>query len=449
MQARTEPWLRRWSWLVVLAAAAAPALGLRVGLWHAPVVLETALYGVAVVSAAFILTWTAEAAEHDISQALALAVLALIAVLPEYAVDLTFAWKAGQDPQYAQYAAANMTGGNRLLVGLGWSTIVLLFFIRSRRTLLELARSHQLELTFLGLATLYSFLLPLKASISLLDSVVLIALFITYLWLAARHPAEEPELMGPAKVIGSLPKRRRRPALVALFAFAAGIILTSAEPFAEGLVHTGTELGIDEFLLVQWVAPLASEAPEFIAAGLMAWRMRAAAGMGALISSKVNQWTLLIGGLPIAFALSGRSLAPLPLDARQVEEVFLTAAQSLFAVAVLLGLAISLAEGVLLAVLFITQAALPTQTIADVLSWLWLDGLAARLPEAVAEEPVRWAFAFLYLVCAAFVFWRQRRFFRQPWRAWFGEVVVAEADLDAEAVAGRAVSSEARSQRRR
>jgi cation:H+ antiporter len=437
MQARTEPWLSRWSWLVLLAAAAAPALGLRAGLWHAPVVVETVTFGVAVVAAAFILTWTAEAAEHDVSQALALAVLALIAVLPEYAVDLTFAWKAGQDPHYAQYAAANMTGGNRLLVGLGWSTIVLIFFIRSRRTLLELARSHQLELTFLGLATLYSFLLPLKASISLLDSLVLMGLFLAYLLLAARHPAEEPELMGPARVIGALPARRRRPVLVALFVFAAGIILASAEPFAEGLVHTGIELGIDEFLLVQWVAPLASEAPEFIAAGLMAWRMRAAAGMGALISSKVNQWTLLIGGLPIAFAISGRSFEPLPLDARQIEEVFLTAAQSLFAVAVLLGLAVSLAEGALLAVLFITQAALPTQTIGDVLSWLWLDGLAGRLPTAVVDEPVRWAFAFLYLACAVFVFWRQRRFFHQPWRAWFGEAVITEADFDPQAVAGR------------
>ena len=128
------------------------------------------------------------------------------------------------------------------------------------------------------------------------------------------------------------------------------------------------------------------------------------------------------------------------LDAvfRQVEEVFLTAAQSLFAVAVLLGLAISLAEGAVLAVLFITQAALPTQTLGDVLSWFWLDGLAARLPVAVVEEPVRWAFAFLYVVCAAFVFWRQRRCFRQHWRAWFGEAVVTETDLRAEAVAGPA-----------
>ena len=45
--------------------------------------------------------------------------------------------------------------------------------------------------------------------------------------------------------------------------------LAAAEPFAEGLVQTGETLGIDEFLLVQWLAPLASEAPEFLVAALL------------------------------------------------------------------------------------------------------------------------------------------------------------------------------------
>jgi cation:H+ antiporter len=413
-------WLGRWGWLVVIVAATMPALTLRFGLWHASVVVETAMFGLAVVAAAFTLTWTAEAAEHDISQALALAVLALIAVLPEYAVDLTFAWKAGHDPQFAAYAAANMTGGNRLLVGLGWSTVVFLFYLRTRGTLLVLARTHALELTFLGIATAYSFVIPFKETISLIDSAVLIALFLVYIVLAARHPSEEPELMGPAVSIGALPTGRRRLTLVGLFLFAAGMILASAEPFAAGLVHTGTELGIDEFLLVQWLAPLASEAPEFIAAGMMAWRGRASAGMATLISSKVNQWTLLIGGLPIAYALSKGDLSALPLDSRQVEEVFLTAAQSLFAVAILVGLVISLAEGAVLATLFMIQATLPTQTIHDVMSWVQLSGVADQLPEWLSDAPVRWVFSVLYLLLAAFMFWRHRDTLLRPLSARFG-----------------------------
>ena len=83
--------------------------------------------------------------------------------------------------------------------------------------------------------------------------------------------------------------------------------------------------GIDEFILVQWVAPLASESPEFILAGLIALRGRYDAAMTILISSKVNQWTLLIGSLPLAYSISGADVSPLDFDARQSEEVFLTA----------------------------------------------------------------------------------------------------------------------------
>ena len=158
-------------------------------------------------------------------------------------------------------------------------------------------------------------------------------------------------MIGPARLIGSLPRAQRRTVLVALFVYSAAAILTSAEPFAEGLVHTGEQFGIDKFVLVQWLAPFASEAPEFLVAGILAYRGRASVGMGALLSSKVNQWTLLVGGLPVAYALSTGAWH-LPLDARATEEMFLTAAQSIFAVAVVLSLSLTLREAAMLFVLF-------------------------------------------------------------------------------------------------
>ena len=83
------------------------------------------IYGAAVVAASFLLAWAAEAAQIDVSGGLAIALLALIAVLPEYAVDLYYAYVSGHVPEYTQYAAANMTGSNRLLMGLGWPVVVL------------------------------------------------------------------------------------------------------------------------------------------------------------------------------------------------------------------------------------------------------------------------------------------------------------------------------------
>jgi cation:H+ antiporter len=87
--------------------------------------------GTAIVGAAFLLSWAAEVFQLDVSQALALALLALIAVLPEYAVDAVFAWKAASNPEIAPYAIANMTGSNRLIVGFGWASVVVVAWWRT------------------------------------------------------------------------------------------------------------------------------------------------------------------------------------------------------------------------------------------------------------------------------------------------------------------------------
>src|SRR3984893_16718492 len=109
--------------------AAVPAAVVLFGVLSVSVEIATLLYGLAIVGAAFAMSWAAEAAEHDIPRALALTVVALLAVFPEYAVDIVFAFKAGQDPAYAPYAAANMTGSNRLLLGFGWPTVAVLAWL--------------------------------------------------------------------------------------------------------------------------------------------------------------------------------------------------------------------------------------------------------------------------------------------------------------------------------
>src|SRR6478736_5046478 len=396
--------------LLAMAMAASltiPGIALRIAGAHPTPWIAALAYGLAVVGSAFVLAWAAEALQLDVSQGLALAVLALIAVLPEYAVDFVFTWKAGKDPhEYAPLALANMTGGNRLLIGIGWSLVVLLAAWRMRRIAkadgydgpiddeVKLGRSHSIEIAFLAVATLYSLTLPLKRTLALFDAAVLVSLFVAYMVRVARAPAEEPHLVGPAELIGSLPRTRRRIVVGALLVFAAGVILLCAEGFAESLVETGSQFGIDKFLLVQWLAPLASEAPELLVAGLFAWRLNTEAGLGALVSSKVNQWTLLVGTLPIVFAISSGTLHGLPLDSLQREELFVTAAQSAFAVAVVANLSISVKE-------------------ASILLGVWLAQLATKLPlfEPI-HGPARISIGILYLVMAAVVIVRQRAEFK-------------------------------------
>lgn len=364
----SQPLGRHWLLIAAMLLACLPGIILRLAGIHPEPVPAAMIFGLAILAAAFLLSWGAETAEMDISQGLALAIIAIIAVLPEYAVDFVLAWKAGADPAEAEkgLAIANMTGGNRLLIGVGWPIVFALFFYRTRLKELVVDRQRSLELVFLSVATVYVILIPLRHSVTVIDTIVLVTMFVLYLYFSSKVESEEIELVGPARAMGSLPNARRRAVVVATLLFSAATIFASAEPFAEALVHIGENFGVSEFLLIQWLAPLASESPEVLVAGLLAWRGRAAAGMGVLISSKVNQWTLLIGTLPIAFLLSAGEFSftgGLPLDDRQREEIFLTAAQSAFAIAVFANLKMGAREAIVLFLLFATQLFITSESV--------------------------------------------------------------------------------------
>ncbi len=390
-----------------------PGIVLRLTEPHLAEPLLALLYGLAIVGAAFLLSWAAEVAQLDISAGLAIAVLAFIAVLPEYAVDLVFAIKGGNSFEQTgrdclpigggnespcSLALANMTGANRLLIGIGWSMVVFIAWWRWRQRgepergrEVVLGRSHSVELSYLAVATLYSLTLPLKSSITLLDAAVLVTIFVLYTVRVSKAPPSEPHLVGPARWIGGFTIPGRRATVIGLFLFAATVILLTAEHFAEALVASGEALGVSEFLLVQWLAPLASEAPELLVAGLYAWRLNTDAGLGTLVSSKVNQWTLLVGTLPIAFALASGSLHGLPIVGQQRGELFLTAAQSVFALAILVNRAMSVREAGALFGLFMVQ---------------FIAGAVG--PESIHDE-VRIITALVYLVLGGWIFVNSRR----------------------------------------
>ncbi|MBA2608895.1 MAG: sodium:proton exchanger [Actinobacteria bacterium] len=390
-----------------------PGIVLRFAGGHPPEPLAALMYGMAIVGAAFLLSWAAEVAQLDISAGLAIAVLAFIAVLPEYAVDLVFATKGGNAAEATNFvscpapkgseespcslALANMTGANRLLIGVGWSLVVFLAWRQfkkrgepERGKEIKLDRTHAVELSYLAVATAYSLFIALRRSITILDAVFLVGLFIAYTVRISRAPAEEPHLVGPAKWIGTFSTRNRRITVLGLFIGAAAVIVLVAEHFAEALVGTGASLGVSEFLLVQWLAPLASEAPELLVAGLYAIRLNTNNGLGTLVSSKVNQWTLLVGTLPIAFAIASSSNHGLPIDGHQREELFLTAAQSAFAVAVLINLSMSTKEAKVMFGLFALQ---------------FIAGAVG--PEHIHSE-VRIGTSIMYLLLATGILWRER-----------------------------------------
>lgn len=377
---------------VLLAVVATlPGVVCRLAGVHLDPQIAALVSGSAIVAASFLLLWACDAAQTVVSQALALAVVALIAVLPEYSVDMYFTWQAGRSAEagYAQYAIANMTGANRLLIGVAWGLIAALFWIRFRKSV-TLEQDRRAELFFLGAATLYAFVIPLKGTLAWYDGLVFAAIYIWYIVLASRRPCIEAEAEGPAELLASLTGTTRMAAIGSAFLFAGAVILANAEPFCEGLIGAGKALGINEFLLVQWLAPIASETPEFIVAIMFAWRGEAGVALGSLLSAKLNQWTLLVGTIPGVFAISHGTLEhPIPMGNFQMSELLLTAAQSLLAVVLLASLELTLGGALLLFGLFAGQFVLP-------LFSQWFPGLAFGL----GAQQIHPVFAILYIAVA-------------------------------------------------
>ncbi|WP_227377266.1 sodium:calcium antiporter [Haladaptatus halobius] len=332
--------------------------------------------GLAILGAAFLLAWGAETAEKDVPTAFAIAVLAVLAVAPEYAVDALYAWNAGafeetaRGAEAANLAIANMTGANRILIGIGWSGIALFTIYRAKRTddptvnqragfladAVEIDRDISLEIAFLLAATAYAFFVPLGGGIGIVDTIVLVGLYVLYIGIVVRGDVEEGEThVGVPAYFQEYPKGRRIAVVLFLFAYSGLIIFEGVHPFALGLEELGTALGVPPFFMIQWLAPLASESPELIVVAYLVNKARSTAGFNALISSKLNQWTLLIGTLAVVYSIAAGHIGTLSFDQKQTAEIWITAAQSFFALAILTNFEISIREAVALLALFVSQ----------------------------------------------------------------------------------------------
>jgi cation:H+ antiporter len=351
---------------------------------------RVAVSGVAVLGASFLLAWGAETAEKDVPRAFAIAVLAVLAVAPEYAVDALYAWNAGAQAgtpagtEAANLAVANMTGANRILIGLGWSGIALFAFYRARSAGLtpnvvstdsfmgdyvELDRDISLEILFLFLATVFAFFVPLSGGIDAIDTIVLVAIYVAYIAIIIRGEVEEHgQQVGVPAYFHARRRGVRVPAALFLFVYSGALIFTAVEPFAHGLEQLGIDYGIPKFFMIQWVAPLASESPELIVTAYLVNKARSTAAFNALISSKLNQWTLLIGTLAVVYSIALGGYGVLSFDQKQAAEIWITAAQSLFALVLLIDFRISAREAVALLVLFVSQVVVEFVVIRTVAS---------------------------------------------------------------------------------
>src|SRR5579872_387752 len=178
--------------LVLLSTVAIPEASPTSVLWTAPSIL----------AAAMLIAWAAESAQFFIAQGFALAILAWLQTLPEFAVEAVLAWK-----QQVDLLMANLTGALRLLTGLGWPMIyaTAAFFHRRRhkRPLLQiqLEEEHCVEVMGLLAALAYAAVICWKRSLGLVDAGALIGIYVAYLVILSRMPPEEGERVEDLELI--------------------------------------------------------------------------------------------------------------------------------------------------------------------------------------------------------------------------------------------------------
>ncbi len=309
--------------LLILSVGGIPMASPSSVLWTAPAIL----------AAAMLIAWAAESAQFFMAQGFALAILAWLQTLPEFAVEAVLAWK-----QQVPLLMANLTGALRLLTGLGWPMIYFTAagFHRKRtgRNLgpVRLKDEHCVEVIGLAAAMAYMVVIWWKGSLHLADGAVLIAIYVAYLVILTRMPPESAEsiedLERIPRAIVCAPRGVRILTISALFLAGGGLIYFMAEPFLASLLAMSASLGIPNFVFVQWVAPLVSEFPEKVSAFYWARTVeRASTALMNMVSSNINQWTLLAAMLPITYSLSRGAVSAIPLDGMQEAELVLTLAQ--------------------------------------------------------------------------------------------------------------------------
>ncbi len=348
-----SPWQRR---LASTAAFTVPGVLVRLSGGAAPYPLQLLAYGAAVVAAAFLLAWACEAAQVDIARGVVVAAVAFVAILPEYIVELHFAFIG-----HAEYVTANLTGASRLLLGVSVALPAAFALLRRRPRgigAVAIDPAQRLDLAILAVAVLWSLRIVVRGQAGLLDALVLISLYGLYLLRAAGASGEGPEPVGVAAALAGLPAQERRRWVGGLMAFAASAILLTAVPFGDAVLGTGALVGIDPYLLLQWIVPVATETPELVVAFVLLAHGRGAQSVAVLLAGAVSQYTLALGTLPLAY-LAGAGTGPLPLAGRERIELLLSIGVALYAVAALITLRLSRGDAAIMLALFAAQFLLP------------------------------------------------------------------------------------------
>jgi len=349
------PWRRH---LLVATSCAFVGLVVHEALPFLPASVATLGLGVGLIGASFMLAWAADAGEAVFSGGLVLAAVALVGVLPEFVIEVHFAFI-----QVPDLVTANLTGATRLLLTGALALPLLVAFLADRRgqkaSPIRLAGARRLELGILLVVAVFAAQVVVRGSLSVFDGVLLLGLYVLYARRIQGTTDEDPASVGVAAGLLALPEKYRRAAVAGLILGAGAVVITIANPFTQSLLASGALVGIDPYLMIQSVVPLATEAPEIVVVAVLVANRRPAQGLALFLASSVSQWTLGLGSLPLAYLAGGGGLA-LPIGPREQLELAFTGSATLFVVAALASMHPQRADAFLAAGAFAAQLIWPT-----------------------------------------------------------------------------------------
>src|SRR4029079_18576186 len=149
--------------------------------------------------------------------------------------------------------------------------------------------------------------------------------------------SEERESI-PRRMV-TAPRRMRIAIISGLFLCGGILIYEAAEPFLASLLALSAAVGIPAFVFTQWVAPVVSEFPEMASTFYWARSVdRAPMALMNMVSSNINQWTLLTAMLPIVFSISMGAVTPIVFDQEQRVELLMTLGQALVGIMFLINM---------------------------------------------------------------------------------------------------------------
>ena len=346
----------------------------------------------AIILAAMLIAWAAECGQFFISQGLALAVLAWIQTLPEFAVEAVIALEAAKDPSRMHLITANFTGSLRLFVGLGFPMVyyVSLFFRKKSegksrpgtthyvrvpgtvpevedrmvRWTIRLEDEHSIAILSILPALIYFLVIYFKGTLTIFDGLILAAIYFIYLYLLSKIPPHDKEEIAD---IGRIPKyvmRLKSPVniigIASFFIAGGGIIYFVAHPFLNSMLAIAFAIGVSQFVFIQWVAPFLSEFPEKLSAFYWARKVnKAPMALINFVSSSINQWTVLAAMIPFIYSFGMKRIAPVIFDDHQKLEILLTIVQSYLAFVFLASMDFHIFEATVLFILWLIQFLFP------------------------------------------------------------------------------------------